>query len=249
MGETPIPTPRRIGDAGIEEKYRGGEPSTRSTVLHSGLLTHLHSSHPQGWIVELGLLCRKRWRRTLHDECKWLAKALRETGEARKREQRLRVLSCGRGSIARKGVLARPPSSEQGNWALPGNGQVSLQKSFGGVLVQRSVVHTTQQSWCRGVTGDLARDSEAAWRHVARSRGERLFLQGNRPRKGTIAFGTRACESASFSSSHGGKVVKSTSGRSAPPVSETRPGGGAVDYRTREGTSDRESGLRFTRRL
>lgn len=73
MGESPIPTPRRIGDAGIEEKYRGGEPSTRSTVLHSGLLTHLHSSHPQGWIVELGLLCRKRWRRTPHDECKWLA--------------------------------------------------------------------------------------------------------------------------------------------------------------------------------
>jgi hypothetical protein len=84
-----------------------------------------------------------------------------------------------------KGVLARPPSSEQGNWALPGNGQVSLQKSFGGVLVQRSVVHTTQQSWCRGVTGDLARDSETAWRHVARSRGERLFPQGQRPRKGT----------------------------------------------------------------
>jgi hypothetical protein len=174
---------------------------------------------------------------------------LRETGEARQREQRLRVLSCGRGSIARKGVLARPPGSEQGNWALPGNGQVSLQKSFGGVLVQRSVVHTTQQSRCQGVTGDLARDSKTAWRHVARSRGERPFLQGERPRKGTIAFGTRACEPASFSSSHGGKVVKSASGRSAPPVSETRPGGGAVDYRTREGTSDREIGLRFTRRL
>jgi hypothetical protein len=157
-------------------------------------------------------------------------------------------LSCGRGSIARQGVLARPPSSEQGNSALPGNGQVSLQKSFGGVLVQRSVVHTTQQSWCHGVTGDLAREAEAAWRHVARSRGERLFLQGERPRKGTIAFGKRACEEASFASGHGGKVVGSTRGRAAPPVSETRPGGGALGYRTREGTSDRESGLRFTRR-
>jgi hypothetical protein len=117
-------------------------------------------------------------------------KALRETGEAREREQGLRVLSCGRGSIARKGVLARPTSSEQGNSALPGNGQVSLQKSFGGVLVQRSVVHTAQQSWCHGVTGDLAREAEAAWRHVARSRGERLFLQGERPRKGQSPSGS-----------------------------------------------------------
>ena len=86
--------------------------------------------------------------------------------------------------------------------------------------------------------------AEAAWRHVARSRGERLFLQGERPRKGTIAFGERACEEASFASGHGGKVVESTRGRAAPPVSETRPGGGALGYRTREGTSDRESSLR-----
>jgi len=83
---------------------------------------------------------------------------LRETGEAREREQGFTALSGGRGSVARKGVLARPPNSEQGNSALPGNGQVSLQKSFGGVLVQRSIAHTTQQSWCRGVTGDLARE-------------------------------------------------------------------------------------------
>jgi hypothetical protein len=67
---------------------------------------------------------------------------------------------AGEDRNARKGVLARPPSSEQGSSALPGNGQVSLQKSFGGVLVQRSVVHTTQQSWCHGVTGDLARGPE-----------------------------------------------------------------------------------------
>jgi len=137
---------------------RGGEPSTRSTVLHSGLLTHLHSSHPQGWIVELGLLSRKRRRRTPHDGCKWLAlDSPGDRGSAGTRAG-LRALSCGRGSIARKGVLARPPNSEQGNSALPGNGQVSLQNSFGGVLVQRSVVHTTQQSWCHAVTGDLARE-------------------------------------------------------------------------------------------
>lgn len=84
-------------------------------------------------------------------------KALRETGEAREREQAFGLWIAGEDRIARKGVLARPPNSEQGNSALPGNGQVSLQKSFGGVLVQRSLVHTTQQSWCHGVTGDLAR--------------------------------------------------------------------------------------------
>lgn len=84
--------------------------------------------------------------------------APRETGEARQREQRLRALSAGEERIARQGVLARPPSSEQGSSALPGNGQVSLQNSFGGVLVQRSVVHTAQQSRCHGVTGDLARE-------------------------------------------------------------------------------------------
>jgi hypothetical protein len=174
---------------------------------------------------------------------------LRETGEAREREQRLRVLSCGRGSIARKGVLARPPSSEQGNWALPGNGQVSLQKSFGGVLVQRSVVHTTQQSWCRGVTGDLAREPKQRGDTLQGLAESACFLRVSVLARGQIAFGKRACESASLSSDHGGKVVGLTSGRSAPPVSETRPGGGAVGYRTREGTSDRESGLRFTRRL
>jgi hypothetical protein len=86
-------------------------------------------------------------------------KSLRETGEARERKPSLRAPYCGEDRIARKGVLARPPNSEHGNSALPGNGQVSLQKSFGGVLVQRSVVHTTQQSWCHAVTGDLARES------------------------------------------------------------------------------------------
>lgn len=108
--------------------------------------------------MELGLLRWKQRRRTPHDGCIWLAKGSPgDRGSAGTRAG-LRVLSCGRGSIARKGVLARPPSSEQGNSALPGNGQVSLQKSFGGVLVQRSVVHTTQQSRCHGVTGDLARE-------------------------------------------------------------------------------------------
>ena len=85
-------------------------------------------------------------------------KALRETGDARERGQAFGLCLAGEDRIARKGVLARPPSSEQGNSALPGNGQVSLQKSFGGVLVQRSVVLTTQQSWCHAVTGDLARE-------------------------------------------------------------------------------------------
>jgi len=85
-------------------------------------------------------------------------KSPRETGEARERRQAFGLCHAGEDRIARKGVLARPPNSEQGNSALPGNGQVSLQKSFGGVLVQRSVAHTTQQSWCRAVTGDLARE-------------------------------------------------------------------------------------------
>lgn len=40
--------------------------------------------------------------------------------------------------------------------------------------------------------------AEAAWRHVARSRGERLFLQGEHPRKGMGTFGKRACEEASL---------------------------------------------------
>jgi len=175
-------------------------------------------------------------------------KALRETGEARKREQGLRVLFCGRGSVARKGVLARPPNSEQGNSALPGNGQVSLQKSFGGVLVQRSVVHTTQQSWCHGVTGDLAREPEQRGDTLQGLAESGRFFEMFCPRKGTIAFENRSCEEASLASSHGGKVVASTRDRPALPVSETRPGGGAVGHRTREGTSDRESSLRFTRR-
>jgi hypothetical protein len=62
------------------------------------------------------------------------------------------------------------------------------------------------------------------------------------------AFGKRSREEASFASGHGGKVVRPMRGRAAPPVSETRPGGGALGHRTREGTSDRESCLRFTRR-
>jgi len=169
---------------------------------------------------------------------------LRETGEAREREQAFGLCLAGEERFARKGVLARPPDSEHGNPALPGNGQVSLQKSFGGVLVQRSVVHTTHKSWCHGVTGDLAREPKQRGDTLWRSRGERPFLQGEHPRKGIIAFGKRSCEETSFASSHGGKVVESTRGRAAPPVSETRPGGGALGYRTREGTSDRESCLR-----
>lgn len=46
-------------------------------------------------------------------------------------------LERGRGLVARKGVLARSPSSGDGDSALPGNGQASLQKSFGGALVQK----------------------------------------------------------------------------------------------------------------
>jgi len=83
----------------------------------------------------------------------------RETGEAREREQGFRALSCGRGSIARKGVLARLPTSEHGKWELPGNGQVSLQKSFGGVLVQRSVVvHHSQEQVRRRDRGPSPRN-------------------------------------------------------------------------------------------
>jgi hypothetical protein len=100
---SPIPTARRIGDAGTEEHYRGGEPSTRSTVLHSGLLTHLHSSHPQGWIVELGLLRRKRRRRTPHDECIWLAKVSPGDRGSTGTRTGLRALYRGRGSNRSKG--------------------------------------------------------------------------------------------------------------------------------------------------
>jgi len=126
-----------------------------------------HSSHPQGWIVELGLPRWKRQGRTPHDESRWLAfDSSGDRGSAGTRAGPSGSV-CGRGSIARKGVLARLPTSEHGKWELPGNGQVSLQKSFGGVLVQRSVVPTTHKSWCHGVTGDLARGIETAWRHVA----------------------------------------------------------------------------------
>lgn len=122
----------------------------------------------------------------------------RETGEARKREQCLRVLSCGRGSIARKGVLARLPTSEHGKWELPGNGQVSLQKSFGGVLVQRSVVPTTHKSWCHVVTGDLARESKQRGDTLRRLAESVCFFRVKGLARGAVIFGERACEEASL---------------------------------------------------
>lgn len=105
-------------------------------------------------------------------------KALRETGKRGTRAG-LRALFAGEDRVARKGVLARPPNSEHGNSALPGNGQVSLQKSFGGVLVQRSVVHTTQQSWCRGVTGDLAREPKQRGDTLQGLAESGCFFKGN----------------------------------------------------------------------
>lgn len=109
--------------------------------------------------MELGLLCWKRRRRTPHDGCIWLAKGSPgDRGSAGTRARPSGTVTRARIGRSNKGVLARPPESEQGNPALPGNGQVSLQKSFGGVLVQRSVVTATQQSRCHGVTGDLARE-------------------------------------------------------------------------------------------
>jgi hypothetical protein len=149
-GESPSPPSRRIGDAGTEENNRGGEPSTRSTVLRSGLLTH-------DAFVPPARVDRGARAPPLGNDGEGLPtmkrdgspSTLRETGEARKREQGFRALSCGRGSIAREGVLARLPHSEHGSGELPGNGQVSLQKSFGGVLVQRSAgSFTSHKSWC-----------------------------------------------------------------------------------------------------
>jgi len=110
---------------------------------------------------------------------------LRETGEAREREQRLRVLSCGRGSIARKGCArasAQFRTRELGT-ARKRAGIVAevVRRRLG---PEKRRAHHSTELVPRRDRGPSPR-AKTAWRHVARSRGERLFSQGQRPRKGT----------------------------------------------------------------
>lgn len=200
--------------------------------------------------MELGLLCRKRWRRTPHDECKWLAKGSPgDRGSAKTR-------AAPSGSVLRARI-DRSKGCARASAQLRTRELGTARKRAGIVaeVVRRRLgpekrrAHHSTELVPRRDRGPSPRIRSSVATRCKVSRKLVCFLRVSVLARGQIAFGKRSCESASFSSDHGGKVVGLTSGRSAPPVSETRPGGGAVDYRTREGTSDRESGLRFTRRL
>lgn len=199
MGESPIPTPRRIGDAGIEEKYRGGEPSTRSTVLHSGLLTHLHSSHPQGWIVELGLLCRKRWRRTPHDECKWLAfDSPGDRGSAGTR-------AAPSGSVLRARIdRSKGCARASAQFRTRELGTARKRAGIVAEVVRRRLgpekrrAHHSTELVPRRDRGPSPRIRNSVATRCKVSRKLVCFLRVSVLARGQIAFGKQACESASF---------------------------------------------------
>lgn len=183
--------------------------------------------------MELGLLCRKRWRRTPHDECKWLAfDSPGDRGSAGTR-------AAPSGSVLRARIdRSKGCARASAQFRTRELGTARKRAGIVAEVVRRRLgpekrrAHHSTELVPRRDRGPSPRFRNSVATRCKVSRRASVS-SGERPRKGTIAFGKRACESASFSSDHGGKVVGLTSGRSAPPVSETRPGGGAVGYRTR----------------
>lgn len=144
---TPNPSLSRIGDTGVEEVLEEGN---RRLVRQS--FTRVSSTHTRSSTFRGGSWSSGSGAGNSAAGLPTMNRVARRCLSGRPGKARTQVGSRpprGRGSVARIGCArasGRAPLT--GNTALPGNGQSSLQKSFGGVLVQRSVGLTAHKSPC-----------------------------------------------------------------------------------------------------